>query len=60
MLATAALGTLFLLLKAYEYYRDYAEHDMPFLGGFYEDAKDPASALFVDLYYVTTGLHACT
>ena len=57
MLATAALGTLFLLLKAYEYYRDYAEHDMPFLGGLYEDAKDPASALFVDLYYVTTGLH---
>ena len=57
MLATAGLGTLFLLLKAYEYYRDWAEHDMPFLAGPYEVAKDPATTLFVDLYYVTTALH---
>lgn len=57
MLSTAALGTLFLMLKAYEYYRDYAEFDMPFLHRPYEDADDPATRLFVDLYYVATGLH---
>ena len=58
MLGTAALGVLFILLKAYEYYRDWAEYDMPFLARPYEDADDPATRLFVDLYYVTTGLHA--
>jgi cytochrome c oxidase subunit 3 len=29
MLATAALGGLFLVLKGYEYYADYHEHMMP-------------------------------
>lgn len=59
MLATAALGGLFLVLKGYEYYADYAEHMMPFLSGRpYELAEDPATRLFVNLYYVATGLHA--
>ena len=31
LLATASLGTLFLMLKGYEYYADYEEHMMPFL-----------------------------
>ena len=57
MLVTAGLGVLFLMLKGYEYYRDYAEHDTPFLHRAYEDAKDPSSALFVDLYYCITALH---
>ncbi len=58
MLATAALGSLFLVLKGYEYYEDYDEHMMPFLGRRpYELAHDRASSLFTDLYYVTTGLH---
>ena len=58
MLATAALGTLFLILKGYEYYKDFDEHMMPFLHGRrYELAHDPSTILFTDLYYVTTGLH---
>jgi cytochrome c oxidase subunit 3 len=58
MLATAMLGTLFLILKGYEYYEDFDEHMMPFLSSRpYELAHDRASTLFVDLYYVTTGLH---
>ncbi len=58
MLATAALGTLFLILKGYEYYEDFDEHMMPFLHGRrYELAHDPSTILFTDLYYVTTGLH---
>lgn len=58
MLATAALGTLFLALKGYEYYADYEEHMMPFLAGRpYELAGSPASRLFVNLYYVATLLH---
>ncbi|WP_375454680.1 cytochrome c oxidase subunit 3 [uncultured Methylobacterium sp.] len=64
MLATAALGMLFLVLKGYEYYADYEEHMMPFLAGRpYELAESPASRLFVNLYYVATlvhGLHLMT
>ena len=31
MLATAALGSLFIALKGYEYYVDFVEHMTPFL-----------------------------
>ncbi|MGU3537178.1 cytochrome c oxidase subunit 3 [Methylobacterium sp. A54F] len=58
MLATAALGSLFLMLKGYEYYADYEEHMMPFLARHpYELAETPPTRLFVNLYYVATGLH---
>ena len=58
MLVTAALGSAFLVLKGYEYYADWDEHMVPFfLHRHYELAGDAASALFVNLYFVTTGLH---
>lgn len=59
MLATAGLGVVFLMLKGYEYYRDYVEHMTPFLSfRRYELVGDPASRLFTDLYFIITGLHA--
>ena len=58
MIATAALGMLFLLLKSYEYYDDYVEHMMPFLDRAYVLDGDPASRLFTNLYFMATGLHA--
>lgn len=57
MLATAALGSLFLLLKGYEYYQDYVEHMTPFLDRPYALDGDPASRLFTNLYFTTTALH---
>ncbi len=57
MLATAALGALFLVFKGYEYYADYLEYMTPFLPRPYALAADPHSILFVNLYWVTTGLH---
>jgi len=57
MLATAGLGSLFLLLKGFEYYQDYVEHMVPFLSGPYVLAHDQASRLFVDVYFITTALH---
>ena len=57
MSATAALGTLFLLLKAYEWYADIVEHMAPWLDRSYELAFDKPSTLFVNLYWVVTGLH---
>jgi cytochrome c oxidase subunit 3 len=59
MLVTAALGVVFLLLKSYEYYDDYREHVMPFLTWHpYALGADPATRLFLNLYYITTGIHA--
>lgn len=58
MLATAGLGCVFICLKAYEYYRDWHGHMMPFFGGKYELAGDRPSRLFLDLYYLITGVHA--
>ncbi len=58
MYATAALGSLFLVLKGYEYYQDYLEHMTPFLAWRpYELSGDRASQLYVSLYYVATALH---
>ena len=57
MYATAALGTLFLVLKGYEYYKDYLDHLTPFLARPYDLAGDRASILYVNLYYVATALH---
>jgi cytochrome c oxidase subunit III len=59
MLATAGLGVLFLGLKGYEYWCDYVEHMIPFFGWRpYELAGDRASQLFINTYFLITGLHA--
>jgi cytochrome c oxidase subunit 3 len=59
MVMTAGLGVLFMLLKGFEYLEDYREHMMPFLTNYrYDLVGDPASRLFIDLYFITTGLHA--
>lgn len=57
MYATAALGSLFLVLKGYEWYLDYLDHLVPFMARPYDLAGDPTSILYVDLYYVATALH---
>ena len=59
MVATAALGVLFLCLKGYEYFQDFQEHLTPFLiGRPYALADDHPTVLFLDLYYIATSLHA--
>lgn len=58
MLVTAGLGGVFVCLKAYEYYRDWAGGMMPFFGGHYKHAGDPPTHLFLDLYYLITVIHA--
>ena len=57
MYATAAFGTGFLVLKGYEWYKDYLDHLVPFMARPYDLAGDPYSILYVDLYYVATALH---
>jgi cytochrome c oxidase subunit III len=57
LLAAAALGAVFLGVKATEYTLEYREGLIPGSGPTY-DFPEPAQALFINLYLVSTGLHA--
>lgn len=59
LLATALLGIVFLCIKGYEYYLDYARsHVVP--GAHFEmkPGSAPVGVLFWTFYYCGTGLHA--
>jgi cytochrome c oxidase subunit 3 len=58
LLATAALGCTFAVLKGVEYYKEYEEHRVP---GIDFEGKGPhahAVELFYFLYFMLTGVHA--
>jgi cytochrome c oxidase subunit III len=58
LLATIALGCVFLGVKAYEYRTEYLEHHVPGMG-FQFDAKYFLHAqIFFSIYFIMTGLHA--
>ena len=54
---TALLGVAFLMVKGYEYWLEYTEGLVPHTDSA-RTLKDPAEWLFLNLYYVATGLHA--
>jgi cytochrome c oxidase subunit III len=56
--ATAALGFLFLGVKGYEYYEDYADQVVPALNFLMKPKEAPAGELFWVFYFIATGLHA--
>jgi cytochrome c oxidase subunit III len=63
LLLTAALGTLFMVFKAVEYYTDYRDQLVPGLAfnpaEWQEKGINPGNVqLFLLFYYVMTGLHA--
>lgn len=53
---TAALGLTFLAVKAFEYSLEIRDGVLPGLSS--AVLRDPQALLFINLYYVTTGLHA--
>lgn len=58
LLVTASLGTLFLILKGFEYVQEIHEHLFPGRS-FHIDAADPKHAeLFFYIYWLMTGVHA--
>jgi cytochrome c oxidase subunit III len=58
LLVTASLGTLFLILKGFEYTQEIHEHLFPGRA-FHIDATDPKHAeLFFYIYWLMTGVHA--
>ena len=58
LLATMALGCVFLGVKAFEYRTEYLEHHIP--GSSFEFAPEHAlhAQIFFSLYFIMTGLHA--
>jgi cytochrome c oxidase subunit 3 len=58
LLATAALGLIFLGVKGYEYHKDFAEHLVPGVNFQWHEANPHPAEIFFWLYFAMTGLHA--
>jgi cytochrome c oxidase subunit 3 len=58
LLATMALGCVFLGVKAFEYRTEYLEHHIPGSGFEFKADHFLHAQIFFSLYFVMTGLHA--
>jgi cytochrome c oxidase subunit 3 len=59
LIATMALGAVFLGIKSVEYYQKFVEHHIPGPGFEFEEKEYARHAqIFFSLYFVMTGLHA--
>ena len=58
LVLTMLLGTVFLGIKAFEYYTGFLEHHLPGPGFQFEVPYFAQAQIFFSLYYVMTGLHA--
>ncbi|HZT89111.1 MAG TPA: cytochrome c oxidase subunit 3 [Stellaceae bacterium] len=58
LVATVALGVIFLGVKGYEYYLDYKDHVVPAANYVEKPGEGPAGEMFWVFYFVATGLHA--
>jgi cytochrome c oxidase subunit 3 len=58
LIATAALGVVFLLIKGYEYYQDFQDKVVPVVNFVAKPGEGTAGELFWVFYWIATGLHA--
>lgn len=60
LIATLALGTLFLAIKGYEYHHEYSEQLVPLAGLAFDfpGAHAGGAEMFFNFYFAMTGLHA--
>jgi cytochrome c oxidase subunit 3 len=58
LLTTAGLGLVFLLVKGYEYWRDFADQVVPAVNFLMKPGEAPAGELFWVYYFIATALHA--
>lgn len=58
LIATAALGGVFLLVKGYEYYQDFQDKVVPAVNFEAKPGEGSAGELFWVFYWIATGLHA--
>lgn len=55
---TAAMGTVFLVLKGIEYWKEYQEHLVPWLDFRFDSEHLTGAQFFYCVYFAMTGLHA--
>jgi cytochrome c oxidase subunit 3 len=58
LLATAALGIGFMVIKAFEYHKDFVDHLVPGSHFLWHEANPHGAEIFFWLYFAMTGLHA--
>ena len=58
LVATMALGAVFLGVKAFEYRTEFVEHHVPGAGFKFEEPYLRQAQIFFSLYFIMTGLHA--
>lgn len=58
LLATAALGIVFICIKGFEWYLDYRNQEVPSVNFMMKPGEAPAGELFWVFYFIATGLHA--
>jgi cytochrome c oxidase subunit 3 len=58
LLATVALGSVFLCIKAYEYHHKWVEHFVPGPSFHFEGKFERQAELLFSFYFALTGLHA--
>jgi cytochrome c oxidase subunit III len=58
LVVTMVLGTVFLGIKAVEYYHKFAEHHVPGPTFQFEREHQRHAQIFFSLYFIMTGLHA--
>ena len=58
LIATIALGAVFLGIKAYEYYEKFEEHLIPGHNFQFEGPNATHAQLFFSFYFALTGMHA--
>ncbi|HTV90525.1 MAG TPA: cytochrome c oxidase subunit 3 [Stellaceae bacterium] len=58
LIATMALGFIFMAVKGYEYYQDFTDRVVPAVNFLMKPEEAPAGELFWDFYWIATALHA--
>jgi len=56
LILTIIFGTIFLVVKYFEYAAKFEHHLVP--GAHFDPARDPAQQLYFSLYFMMTGIHA--
>jgi len=58
MIATLLLGTVFLVIKGFEYYHKFVEHHVPGLSFVFDGPNPGPAQMFFLFYFIMTGMHA--
>ena len=58
LLATAFFGIIFMVIKGFEYHKDFVDHFVPGVSFQWREANPSGAEIFFWLYFAMTGLHA--